>query len=68
MLNVVARRLVTVVKQRLAVLRRQVQHRHRPGNHVVDRIPQMPPAALPWRGVHGERAQILIVLGEFVTV
>src|SRR5205807_8814987 len=65
-LDVIARRLITVVEQDLAILRRRVERRHRCALHVVHRVLQSPPAAFPWTAVKNLRSQRLIIFGKLV--
>ena len=65
-LDVIARRLITVVEQNLAIFRSRVERRHRGALHVVHRVLQSPPAAFPWTAVEDLRSQRLIVFGKFV--
>ena len=65
-LDVVSPRLIPVVQQRLAILRRRVQHRHGRAQHIADGIAQAPPAAFPRTAVEDLRSQLRAVLRELV--
>src|SRR5262245_9983183 len=60
-LDVVARRLIAVVEQRLAILRRSVKHGHRGAQHVTHRVAQPPPPAFPRTAVEDLGPQRLAV-------
>src|SRR5262252_7179749 len=60
-LDVVARRLIAVVEQRLSILRRRVKHGHRSAQHVTHRVAQPPPSAFPRTAVEDLGPQRLAV-------
>src|SRR5215813_10349807 len=60
-LNVVARRLIAVVEQRLAIFRRRVKHGHLSAQHVTHRVAQSPPSAFPRTAVEDLGPQRLAI-------
>src|SRR5439155_22024996 len=58
-LDVVARRLIAIVEQLLAIFGGRVQHGHRSAEHVSHCIAEPPPAAFPGTAVEHFRHELL---------